>query len=681
MTARIVGVDVGGTFTDLIYLEPGESGGTVQLAKVPTTPENQAHGFLAALEHVGIALDGVDTISHGTTTTTNAILERKLSRCGLITTRGFRDVLELGRRTRPTPYGLTGSFEPLIPRHLRLEVPERLDATGVVLTSLDENAVIDAARTLKAAGCVSVVIHFLHSYANPDHERRAADIVRDVWPEVYVTMGHAIVPEFREYERGTAAVINGSVQPILHRYISTLQTELAMRGYERELLMMQGNGGSVAASLATEYPIHTVLSGPASGVMAAAAVARACDLSHVVTFDTGGTSSDVGVVLNGVPQVTSEIELAHGLPVHLPMVDVHAIGAGGGSLIQVNESGLIGVGPESAGADPGPVCFGRGGVRPTLTDAQVLLGRLDADTLLGVGAPVSRGDVVTAVERHVGLPLGLDAEIAAAGALEVATHLMAGAIRMVTLARGHDPRDFALFAFGGGGPMFACSLARELGIPTVLIPPRPGITNAIGCAAADLRHDYTTVINAPLADVSLDLVHRALADHRGEGDRTLAREAVDIETVDYLHVADLQFQGQTHVLSISLTGSTPTREAISEAFVAAYHARFAVDVPEIRSVLVNLRTSVIGRRPPVALELLNPGLQRDPDEKLQKKTRPVWFTGKWWETPILDRLGLAAGTILDGPAIVEQLDATTVIDPASRFEVDSLGNLIIQVTV
>ncbi len=682
MTGGGVGVDVGGTFTDLILLEPAADGSaaTVRFAKVPTTPDNQALGVLAALAEAGIALRGVKTVSHGTTTTTNAILERKLSRCGLITTQGFRDILELGRRTRPSPYGLTGSFEPLIPRQLRLEVPERMDASGAVLTPLDEESVVAAAAALRAAGCESVVIHFLHGYANPAHEKRAAAIVREAWPEAYVTAGHAIMPEFREYERGTAAAINGCVQPILHRYVTYLRRELAARGYQRELLMMQGNGGSVAASLAAERPINTVLSGPASGVMAAAAVARACDIRNVITFDTGGTSSDVGLVLDGLPQVTPEIELGYALPVHLPMVDVHAIGAGGGSLVHVTEAGLIGVGPESAGAHPGPVCYGRGGERPTLTDAQVLLGRLAGDGLLGVDTPVETQAVADAFTRHVGRPLGLEAEAAAGGALAVATHLMAGAIRIVTLARGHDPRDFALFAFGGGGPMFACALARELGVPTVLVPPRPGITNAIGCAAADLRHDYATVINAALADADMAAVHRALADHCAQGEATLAREAIDIERIEHRHVADLQFQGQTHTLSVPLSEATPTREALGEAFAAAYHARFAVALDEIRPVLVNLRTSVIGRRPPVPLSLLNPAQGDDATGQSGDHRRPVWFAGSWRETLILRRESLPAGVAMDGPAIVTQRDATTVIEPGCAFRVDPLGNLLITVT-
>ena len=359
MSGAIVGVDVGGTFTDLILMEPET--GAVRLAKVPSTPANQSAGVLAALDGAAASFEDVAAIIHGTTVTTNALLERKLSRCGLITTKGFRDILELGRRTRPNAYGLTGSFTPLIPRELRIEVPERMDADGEVLVSLDEAAVRAAAERLRDAGCDSLVIHFLHSYKNPVHEERALAIARACWPDVYVTAGHAILAEFREYERGVAAAVNACVQPLLHRYLDRLQGQLADRGFGRELLVIQGNGGSVSARSAAAKAVNTVLSGPASGVMAAAAIGRAAGAQDLVTFDAGGTSADVGLVLDGVPAITAEMELEHGMPIHVPMVDVHTVGAGGGSLARIDEAGLLQVGPESAGAEPGPICYGRGG--------------------------------------------------------------------------------------------------------------------------------------------------------------------------------------------------------------------------------------------------------------------------------------------------------------------------------
>ncbi|MGH6912924.1 MAG: hydantoinase/oxoprolinase N-terminal domain-containing protein, partial [Geminicoccales bacterium] len=326
----IIGVDVGGTFTDLVLIEPDT--GEVRVAKVPSTPDNQADGVLRAIEAASADLATVATINHGTTITTNALLERKIARTGLITTHGFRDVLELGRRTRPQPYGLLGRFEPLIPRERRLEVAERMDADGEVLVPLDEEAVREAARALLAMGCESLVIHFLHGYRNPAHELRAAAIAREVWSNRYITTGSAILSEYREYERGVTAAVNASVQPVLERYLGRLQGELKARGFAHDLLVMQGNGGSVAGRIISEKAVNTVMSGPASGVMAAAAIARAAGLSHVITYDMGGTSSDVGLVMDGVPQVTAEMELEYAMPIHVPMVDMHSIGAGGGSI-------------------------------------------------------------------------------------------------------------------------------------------------------------------------------------------------------------------------------------------------------------------------------------------------------------------------------------------------------------
>ncbi len=379
---KIVGVDVGGTFTDLILFD--EERREVRIAKVPTTVENQAFGVLEALAQVGADLGALGAIVHGTTTTTNALLERKIARVGLITTKGFRDILELGRRTRPLPYGLIGSFEPLIPRELRLEVDERVDADGEVLRPLDREDVERAVKALLSRGVESLVIHFLHAYINPSHEREAAEIARQLWPNDYVTMGSALVSEFREYERGVTASVNAAIQPVLHRYIARLETELRARGYVRDLLIMQGNGGTVSSRIVAEAAVNTVMSGPASGVIAAAYTAVEAGFPNVVTYDMGGTSSDVALIRDGVPLVSSEIELEYAMPIHVPMVDVHTIGAGGGSIARIDEAGLLRVGPESAGATPGPICFGRGGTRPTIADANLVLGRLNHDALLAV---------------------------------------------------------------------------------------------------------------------------------------------------------------------------------------------------------------------------------------------------------------------------------------------------------
>ena len=753
MSHRLAGVDVGGTFTDLLYLD--ESSGEVRLAKVPTTTGNQAFGVLEALDRAGVDLAALDLLVHGTTTTTNALLERKLAPTGLITTRGFRDVLELGRRTRPKSYGLTGRFEPLIPRELRLEVAERMDAEGRVVVPLDEEAVVRAAHELLARGCESVVIHFLHAYRNPEHERRAKRIVAALWPNEYVTAGHEILSEYREYERGTAAAVNACVQPILARYLSRLVEELAARSYRRDVLVMRGNGGTVSVRAAADNAVNTVMSGPASGVIAAARTAAEAGFENVITCDMGGTSCDVGLIRDGVPAVSSELEVEYAVPIHVPMVDVHSIGAGGGSIAFVNEAGLVQVGPESAGASPGPICFGRGGERVTITDANLLLGRLNPRTLLSVERPVPLDAIVTRFEVQIGAVLGIGAEEAAAAVLRIANDRMAGALRMVSLARGHDPRDFALFAFGGAGPLHAAELAQELGIPKVIVPARPGITNALGCMVADLRHDYVRTVNTPLAALDVETVHEILAGQIRHGSEMLARERVPFDSVRVIHAADMQFQGQSHLLGVPLTTATPALDELQALFERAYWKRFEVELPEIRAVLVNLHTAVLGRRPGIALAALaggggardeagrSRGVQaagrrdagheagrpasvqatdgrdaghgagrpaggtpaaypaggRDArDEAGQPangahapppeghgagreavERRDVLFPDGRHETPILRRESLGPGHALEGPAVIEQLDTTTVLPPGFRAAVDDAGNLIIHV--
>ncbi len=673
---KTVGIDVGGTFTDLVSFD--DATGEVRVAKVPTTPDNQAGGVLAALERSGLSLNGVDALIHGTTATTNALLERRLPRVGLITTAGFRDVLELGRRTRPTAYGLTGSFVPLIPRELRLEVAERMDADGQVLVPLDEDAMRRALRQLLDAGCESLAIHFLHSYRNPAHERRAGEIARESWPNEYVTLGHAVLSEYREYERGVAAAVNAAVQPVLHRYLARLREGLATGGFRRELLVMQGNGGTCAASVAHEFAVSSVMSGPASGVIAAAATGRAAGFPRLITYDMGGTSSDVALIEEGLPRLSTELELEYAMPIHVPMVDVHTIGAGGGSIARIDDAGLLQVGPRSAGARPGPVCYGRGGDEPTITDANLVLGRLDPDRLLSVDSPVGLEHVRKVIQRRIGEAVGLDADAAAAAILRVANDRMAGAIRMVSLARGYDPRDFALFAFGGAGPLHACALARELGIPQVLVPARPGLTNALGCAVADLRHDFLRTVNAPLGALPPERLREILLAQRAEGEATLSREGIAIESIEVLHEADLQFQGQSHLLTIPLPGPDVAIDQIQASFEKTYWHRFQVELPEIRAVLVNLHTAVIGKRRTLPLGDLGRGKPAPSVAAAVRTTRPVWFDGGWHDTPVLRREALPADARFDGPAIVEQLDTTVVVEPGFTARRDSLGNLVLE---
>ena len=674
---QIVGVDVGGTFTDLVLFDTFEA--SVKIAKVLSTPENQAFGVMKALESAEATMKLIDTVIHGTTVTTNALLERKISRVGLISTKGFRDVLELGRRTRPKPYGMTGSFECIIPRELRLEVRERIDCDGEIVETLNEADVRQAVEQLLKSGVEAVIIHFLHSYKNDLHERMAEEIVQDLWPNRFITRGSALVSEYREYERGTTAAINAAIQPVLNHYIERLQQNLKEEGYSKDLLVMQGNGGTVSSNIVSKDAVKTVMSGPASGVMAAAYTASQSGFNRVVTYDMGGTSCDVGLIVNGIPQVTSELEIEYAMPIHVPMVDVHTIGAGGGSLSWVNEAGLLQVGPESAGAQPGPICYGRGGSKPTITDANLVLGRLNPATLLSVDNPVSIETVRNHLIEQVGVMLGLkDAEETASAIVRVANMNMAGALRLVSLARGYDPRDFTLFAFGGAGPLHAVALARELGIPKVLVPMRPGITNAVGCVVADVRHDYVNSINMPLAQADMDQVYEIFSTQILAGKKIIETEGVEIDELFFIHDVDMQFQGQTHILNFPVKKTRVTQELLQSEFEKAYWNRFGVELPEILAVLVNLHTAVIGRRKPVPLKsLMSAAEQKNKIEECIIGNRRVWFETGWENTSIYKREKFPGQAKFYGPAIIEQLDTTIIVEPNNQVEVDLNGNLII----
>ncbi len=675
----VAGIDVGGTFTDLILID-GRNGGRAFIAKTPTTVENQAFGVVAALSQTDFPIEAIDLIVHGTTTTTNAVLERRLAKTGMITTRGFRDIIELGRRTRPEPYGMTGRFVPVIPRDLRLEVIERVEAGGKVREKLNEEEVRVAVARLLAAGCESLVIHFLHSYANPAHELRAAEIAAETWPNDYITTGHSLLSEAREFERGVTASVNASVQPILKRYIEKLRAELGNRGYDHDFLVMNGNGGMISARFVTNEAAKTVMSGPASGVMAAAYTARRAGYPNVVTYDMGGTSTDVALIRNAQAAVSNEIEIEYAMPIHVPMVDVRTVGAGGGSIARVDDSGLLRVGPQSAGASPGPICYGRGGTEPTISDANLLLGRLNAKKLLAVGSPVDIDAIRTVFAEKLGRRLGLDGAEAAGAVLKIGNIRMAGAIRMVSVAKGHDPRDFALFAFGGAGPLHASALARELGIPKVLVPARPGITNALGCVVADLRHDFVNTVNQPVASLDEATVEDVLARQSAEGRELIEKEAVRPEDIRLVHSADMQFIGQTHLLNVLLPSADVSRETIQELFEKAYFARFKVELPEIRANLVNLNTSVIGVRPTLDLSsLIDPAGRASALEAALSERRPVWYDGTWHDTPVYDREKLPLDAVITGPAILEQMDATTVIEPGDRAISDADGNIIIEI--
>jgi N-methylhydantoinase A len=676
-TDVIAGIDVGGTFTDLLLFN---AVGELVIGKTPTTLDNQAFGVMNALSQCDTELSAIDTIVHGTTTTTNAVLERKLARTGMITTRGFRDIIELGRRTRPQPYGMFGQFKPVIRRNLRLEVTERMDADGNVLIPLDEQEVIAAVQQLQAMGCESLVIHYLHAYANTSHEQRTAEIAAQHWPNDYITTGHSLLSEYREYERGVTASINASVQPILHNYIGRLQGELKSAGYQRDLLVMNGNGGMVSASRVVRESAKTVMSGPASGVMAAAYTAKSAGINDIITYDMGGTSTDVAMILDAIPGVSNELEVEYAMPIHVPMVDVRTIGSGGGSIASVNEAGILQVGPDSAGATPGPVCYGLGGTEPTISDANLVLGRLNTSSFLS-NRDVSLDDVRSAIDKKIAQPLGLSVEEAAAAILTIANNKMAGAVRMVSISRGHDPRDFSLFAFGGAGPLHAVAIARELGIPKVLIPARPGITNALGCVVANVRHDFVNTINSPLDNIDDATLADTFNAQRDRGMQLIEDESVTIDNIQYRYSADMQFIGQTHLLNVPVDSPEVTRETLQQRFEEVYHQRFHVELSEIRANLVNINTSVIGTRPELDLSrLIDPAGRSAKLSDALSETRDCWIADGWQRTNIYKRELMPLDAVLQGPAIIEQMDTTVVLEDNCTARSDDDGNLHIEVS-
>jgi N-methylhydantoinase A len=673
-----VGVDVGGTFTDTIAIDADV--GTVKLSKVPSTPPNQAVGFLNGLRQVDIPYEAVSWLVHGTTVGTNATLERNGAVCGLITTLGFRDIIELARRERPQLFGLYGEFEPLILRSNRLEVTERLNAEGEVVVPLDEDELRAAIEELKAKGVEALMIGFLHAYANPVHEQRALEIAREIWPNPYITTSADILREYREVERFGTAAVNAYIQPLIHRYVTRLTSDLKDVGVPRNLAIMQANGGIMSADMACERSVNTVLSGPAAGVIAASYISRMAGFKNVMTCDLGGTSFDVGMIVDGTPVVSSDRDLGFNLPMRIPVIDIHTIGAGGGSIAHINEAGILQVGPRSAGAVPGPIAYGRGGEKVTVTDANVMLGRLSADKLLGVEGGVDMPRVRSAFEEQVGTTLGLDAVGSAAATLRVVNDSMAGAIRLVSLQRGFDPREFAIFSFGGAGPLHGTALARELGVPHVIVPYVPGITCALGCIVADVRHDFVQTVSRVIDEVSEEDVAAVLKAHRTDGEERLKADQVPVDAVEVSHFADMQYEGQTYTLRVALDPKDLSTAALKDTLRQAYLDRFSIDLSNFRAKLINVRTAVTGRRQALDLKrIFNAAPKKATAAEAIIGEREVWFDGSWIKTPIYARDELPVGATITGPAIFNQMDTTTVAEPGNRITVDEVGNLIIEV--
>ena len=678
----VVGVDVGGTFTDLFVLD--ERQGTARIVKVPSTRGEESRGFMNGVLRVDESQSQSDkpaanlaTIVHGTTVGTNALLERKVARTGIITTRGFRDVLEMRRRDRPQTWGLRGSFTPVVPRDLRLEVDERVLADGTLHTAVDVQQVQQQAKALLAAGCEAVCVFFINAYANPVNEQQAVAAVRAVWPNPYVTSATEVLPEIREFERCSTATLNASLQPVVGSYLSKLDDDLRQQGFAGELLIVQSNGGVMSRETACDVPIRTALSGPAAGVIACAAVARASGFPNVITGDMGGTSFDVSLVAKGEAALAAQTSIEFGLVVRSPMIQIETIGAGGGSIASVDASGMLQVGPESAGSIPGPACYGRGNTRPTVTDANVLLGRIAADRPLGGGLLQALDSHLSkaAIQEHVATPLGLDVLQAAEAILTVANAKMAGAIRVVSIERGHDPRQFAYMPFGGGGGLHVCAMMREVGVTTGIVPRYPGVTSALGCVMADMRHDAVQTLNKSLNELDLDQLKTKLKSLAASCQQRLDSAGVQFESVQEVVALDMLYMGQTHTLQVTLPAGDITRDGIQAAFESAYAAAFGRVLNGLVIRVMNLRYARIGVRPKFDLSVLAPtGLGSMQALGVQR----VFHAGQWCEAQRYARLDLPVGALVHGPAILEQADTTVWLEPGFTARVDALGNLLVE---
>jgi len=662
----LLGVDTGGTFTDMVLLREGRP----VVHKVLSTPDDPSRAILAGLAQLGVEQQ-IGVFVHGSTVATNAVLEHKGAKTGLITTQGFRDVLEIGRQTRPKLYDLrVQKVPPLVPRSLRVEVLERLNERGEVLTPLDEDSIHLALETLRSADIEAVAISLLFSFANPDHEQRVAHAARAMG--LYVSTSCEVLPEFREYERTSTVVLNSYVGPLIDRYLERLEQRLPTHTMLR---IMQSNGGSISGAMARREAARTLLSGPAAGVVGAAYVAQASGIDKVITIDIGGTSTDVALVDGAITETTDGN--VGGYPSKLPMIDIHTVGAGGGSIAWFDLGGAFRVGPRSAGANPGPVAYGQGGEEVTVTDAHVVLGRLIPDAFLG-------GDMRLDVEGAKGTMsklaqrLNTSLEEAALGVIRIANVNMEAAIRVISVERGSDPRHFALVAFGGAGPLHACELAAALRIPRVLIPTTPGVLSALGMLVADTLKDYVRTVMIAAEEAS-EVIASVLADLEQQGRHDLDSEGIPPEKMIIERLLDLRYVGQSYELIV------PFEDDIVKAidgFHALHEQRFGYSDPHehVQVVSVRLKARGLVDRPELERQEVTPDADIIPIA-----TRRVIFAGANGpvarDTPLYDRASLHPGGLLMGPAIITQYDTTTVVPPEWRVQVDAVSNLVIEFLV
>ena len=664
----VIGVDVGGTFTDLVLLEPD---GSVTLGKVPSTPENQATGVMAGLMSVTDDVERIGRVAHGTTVSTNALIEGRGAPVALLTTSGFGDLLEIGRTRRMLPSLYDPSFvrpAPLVPRPLRIEIAERLTADGAALTPLDEDAVAAAAERIgRAARAVAVC--FLHSWRDDRHERRASDILRRLMPGVFVTTSAEVVPEFREYERFSTAVINASLMPVMDHYLGALDDSLSQAGCAGRLVTMDSAGGTLDTGTARRLPVRTILSGPAGGVAGALWIAESTDLADFITCDMGGTSTDVCVIEAMCPAVVSETAIA-GYPLKGMQYDINTVGAGGGSIAYAEADDILNVGPQSAGAEPGPASYGRGGTEPTVTDANLILGRLGTARTFGAAIKPDRRlaeDAVASLAKR----LGLEMEVLAEGIVRLAVMRMAGAVRAITVERGRDPADFALMPFGGAGPMHACDLGEELGIRDILVPICPGNLSALGLVASDYRQELVRTCVKRLDECDEIELRKLLSEQEKAGRNLDMVAGTTEERIRFEHALDMRYARQAFEITISLPAVVPAMPELRQLFLDVYRKLYGQADPTGAIEIVNLRTVVVGlvdRPSPQAL----PPVSNSPSPV---GSRRLWLRGAQSDWPVYDRAALSAGHAFAGPAVIEEANATTVVLPDWAVTMDRWGNL------
>jgi N-methylhydantoinase A len=661
-----LGVDVGGTFTDLVAL----AGDELVTAKVPSTPDDQAAGVVRAVEVADLTPEDVAVFAHGSTVATNALLERRGARIALVTTHGFRDVIEIGRQNRPALYDLGRDRPPmLVPRELRFTVRERMGPDGEV-APLDEDSLAKAVERVRDAEVDGVAVCLLFAFMHPEHERKVGEALRDaLGDDVHIALSSEVLPEFREYERGSTTVADTYLTPILAGYLRSLADQVADLGLA-EPLVMQSSGGVTEIATAAAHAARCVLSGPAGGVVGAAWVAGRSGYSDLLTFDMGGTSTDVAPIIGGAVQTTTESVIA-GVPIKLPMVDVHTVSAGGGSIAWVDDGGALRVGPQSAGADPGPAAYGQGGEEPTVTDANLYLGYLADGAELG-GEVVLRRELAEQALTRVGEKLGLDAHETAAGIVRVANAEMTRALRVISVERGFDPREFTLVAFGGAGGMHACALAEEMGMDRVLVPKASGVLSALGLAISDVRRDSVRPWLAELADVDAGELEDAFAELEDDAREHLPGLAGDDREIELEREADLRYRGQSFELTVP-AGDLGDLDELEERFHGKHQQRYGYRMDGEAVQLVNLRLTAT--RPGAKPELREAKASED---EPGQDTREASFDDDQVEAAVLDRAALGAGSTVEGPAIVEFAEATCVVRPGWRGEIDEAGTLVLE---